>query len=69
MTDLRGRARGEILELNYDGSDAVVVEPEDNERPGRESIVLQDEVLFYVDGEAYLDMEVFLNQAPLRSAE
>lgn len=75
MTDLRRRARGEILELNYDGSDAAVVEPEDNERPDRESLVLEeeplpeDEVLFYVDGEAYLDMEVFLNQAPLQSAE
>ena len=70
MTDLRGRARGEILELNYDEPDAVAVEPGDNENPDRvirESLLFQDEllpedeVLFYVDGEAYLDMEVFLN--------
>jgi len=73
MTDLRGRARGEILQLNYDGSDAVV-EPEEIERPDRVSIkplvlpaepLPEDEVLFYVDGEAYLDIEVFLNQEPL----
>lgn len=78
MTDLRGRARGEILELNYDESEAAVVVQEDNERPdevSREFLLLQeeplpeDEVLFYVDGEAYLDMEVFLKQEPLQSAE
>ncbi|MGK7899861.1 MAG: COP23 domain-containing protein [Hormoscilla sp.] len=78
MTDLRRRARGEILELNYDGSETAVREQEENENPdgvSRESLLLQeellseDEVLFYVDGEAYLDMEVFLNQEPLQSAE